>query len=357
MSVQKRSDLQTLYGTSGSQFNDNTTGDITPTRMRGFGQNSTDSHFNLLDDKYTGAGGLYLNITDTTGLKAVVTVGVSVNIVIFFASSGLALSAYKLIAGTDAESLPNIVRPTDYDGSSNQKVWKLISISASVITNDTDVKISDQNDFTDNSGTALPYNWISNTANSANLNVVTTGENTTEHCQGVVELNTSATTNGRITIGKPLFVFGNGHTVIFRERIAMSNLSDGTNTFSVRQGFVTASVAGNASELSDGIFFRYTHSVNSGKWECVTRTSGVETATDSGISPSATVFDIMEIRINSNASSVGFYINGTLVATNTTNIPSAIQLTYVTKIEKSAGTTARNVLVDWYDMVQTNSAR
>lgn len=135
MSLKKRSDLQTLYGSSGSQFPDNTTGAITPAIERAFGQDATDSHFNLVDDQYTGARGVYVPITDITTLKAVITVGVSVNIMIFFRDSSGNLNSYKLVSGTDTESLPSVVRPLDYDGSSNQKVWKIANTSTGTSSN------------------------------------------------------------------------------------------------------------------------------------------------------------------------------------------------------------------------------
>lgn len=33
-------------------------------------------------------------------------------------------ATYQLVSGTDAENLPFVVRPSDYNGTSNQKVWK-----------------------------------------------------------------------------------------------------------------------------------------------------------------------------------------------------------------------------------------
>jgi hypothetical protein len=35
------------------------------------------------------------------------------------------ISFYRLRAGTDATSLPNIIRPTDYAGGTNEKVWEM----------------------------------------------------------------------------------------------------------------------------------------------------------------------------------------------------------------------------------------
>lgn len=40
-----------------------------------------------------------------------------------------AIAFYRLEAGTDAESSPNVIRPDDYNAVSNAKVWKLATIS------------------------------------------------------------------------------------------------------------------------------------------------------------------------------------------------------------------------------------
>lgn len=39
------------------------------------------------------------------------------------------INFYYLRAGTDAESSPNIIRPNDYNGSTNQKVWEWIGVN------------------------------------------------------------------------------------------------------------------------------------------------------------------------------------------------------------------------------------
>ncbi len=40
------------------------------------------------------------------------------------------LSFYELVTGTDAESSPNVIRPDDYASSTNERVWKLRSVSS-----------------------------------------------------------------------------------------------------------------------------------------------------------------------------------------------------------------------------------
>jgi hypothetical protein len=64
----------------------------------------------------TGGGG--------TKLDGVSTTGVNVDLVVVLID-GSTRRFYQLVAGTDAESSPNVIRPDDYNGVSNAKVWKL----------------------------------------------------------------------------------------------------------------------------------------------------------------------------------------------------------------------------------------
>lgn len=70
-----------------------------------------------------------VTITGLTGgtasdLDGVTTVGVDVNLVREVLLPGPSLSRYILVAGTDAESSPDVIRPDDYAASTNEKVWK-----------------------------------------------------------------------------------------------------------------------------------------------------------------------------------------------------------------------------------------
>jgi len=151
-----KAQFDTLYNSAGSgTFLDNSVQAIVEGSMRAFAKDIEDSFFNLNDNKYSGAAGVYLNITDTTGLKAVTTIGVSVGFLIFYRDSSGNLNSYQLVSGTDAESLPSVVRPTDYDGATNQKIWKIASTTSGVtisngtytptISNTTNVSASSAN--------------------------------------------------------------------------------------------------------------------------------------------------------------------------------------------------------------------
>ncbi len=162
---------------------------------------------------------------------------------------------------------------------------------------------------------------------------------------GIANCRTGTDTTGRSgvrTSATAIRAGGGRHR--FRCDARIITLSDGSDTYTVRVGFLD-SISG---EPTDGCFFRYTHSVNSGEWQAVTRAAGVETssATDTNVA-ATTNWTVFEIEINAAATSVAFYINGALVATNTTNIPTGENwFGYGTAIIKSAGNNNREYRLD-----------
>lgn len=224
---------------------------------------------------------------------------------------------------------------------------------------DTDRKFFEQDDFSYHNQTILSAHWQQN--NSTALGTNNSGINTIENAFGVVAISTATSATGVGYISKTnvtnAYLIGGGNSYRVRFRAAIqSALSNGTDTFTIRIGFNdNPAVSGDAN---DGAYFRYTHSVNGGKWQAVTRVGGVETSEDTGIAPVADVYQIFEIRINANGSQVDFYIDNVLTNDITTNIPTGESnlTTIISKIEKSAGTTARLLLVDWYDFLLTRTA-
>jgi hypothetical protein len=176
----------------------------------------------------------------------------------------------------------------------------------------------------------------------------TFGQDTVENAQGECQIDTGTTATGRRTQSSGLLQLITGISRLrIGLRIVTEVLSDGTETYTAYCGFIDNSGAG---DHTDGMYFRYTHSVNGGRWEAVTSTNSVRTATDTGVSAAIT-YKVFEIEVDQAVTEVRFYIDGTLVATNTTNIPPAFstnQFGYGMKIEKSVGTTARNLSMDWY---------
>jgi hypothetical protein len=77
-------------------------------------------------------------------------------------------------------------------------------------------------------------------------------------------------------------------------------------------------------------------------WQCITRNSSTNTVADSGVAVAAGSVVTLAILFD-NSSQIRFAINGTVVATNTTNIPALSSESLFYSIRKSAGTTARLV--------------
>jgi hypothetical protein len=171
---------------------------------------------------------------------------------------------------------------------------------------------------------------------------------------GWVNFNLGTTTTGRTALTTGLFAFKlEDGPADFGARCQIGVLSDATNTFSIRLGFID-NVSG---ESVDGVFFRYTHSVNGGRFQAVCRSNNVETgsAADTGVTVATATTYTFEIAVDASIPQAVFKINGATVATVTTNIPAAFNRATGAGVMglKSAGTTATTALVMdyvFYDM-------
>lgn len=132
MAQLNKSAFQALYGSSGTTFPDNTTGEISEADMRNFGRDIADSYVNKTTDFLTGLSGVAPGINNISGLKLILTAGASTSsyptVIFRDVDNSNVLRVYVLYAGTDAESSPNVIRPNDYAVTSNEKVWKLADI-------------------------------------------------------------------------------------------------------------------------------------------------------------------------------------------------------------------------------------
>ena len=95
-----------------------------------------------------------------------------------------------------------------------------------------------------------------------------------------------------------------------------------------------------------GAAFRLSTSAGDGGiWQCVTATGGTQTVTSSGVAATAS-FQSLKIVISYGVN-VKFYINGTLVATNTTNLPTTPCGDYVAEVTPLSNA-ARILDLYWY---------
>lgn len=188
-------------------------------------------------------------------------------------------------------------------------------------------------------------------------NDATTLLNTTENPMGLLEFILGTGTTARLSVYPAGQAVTGAHTLDFGVRACMSSgLSDGTNTFTTYLGWADNPGAG---DMTDGAYFRYTHSVNGGRWEAVVAKAGVRVAADTTIAPVNQVFQSFKIVINQAGTQALFYIDGTLTNTVSSGLPGAGDFFgWVTKIEKSAGGTSRSLLLDWvYYKITRSSTR
>jgi hypothetical protein len=177
------------------------------------------------------------------------------------------------------------------------------------------------------------------------------------NCQGVYQYATGTTNSGYGCCfgsqGVGTFVCGGG-VITFSGRIKTpSALSDGTDTYTIRGGI--GSTSGLVSDPSNGIFIRYIHSANSGKWLYVCRAGGVESTADSGLAVATDTWYRYSAVVNAGGTSVTFTINGSNSGTVSSNVPTGTSapMRIGTSIVKSAGTTSRSMYDDFYRVTQT----
>jgi hypothetical protein len=184
--------------------------------------------------------------------------------------------------------------------------------------------------------------------------ISTFGVGTAENAFGVYDVSTSTSTAGGASIARgSQLTFGFGYTFQVEFRMALSALSDGTDTYTAYAGFNDVT----NGDGTDGAYFRYTHGTNGGRWEAVTRSNSVETAADTGVAADAGTYHIFKIIANAAGTQIDFYIDGVLKNSITTNIPSdAARLTNNTYvIKKTAGSTSRSLYMDFASYIATRT--
>ena len=209
-------------------------------------------------------------------------------------------------------------------------------------------------DFITNSNFADLNSVASGTSAAAQAD--DTGVNSTEKAIGVYKCQTGTDTTGRCHVGGINLnnLRATDQALQYGWRAMLGAVSDGTDTYAAHIGFFDSLTA----SAANGIYFRYTHGTNSGKWQCVAVNNSTETATDSTVAAN-TVYNVFEISVNQAGTQALFYINGTLVCTVTTNLPDSSRVfTHGVQIIKSAGTTNRNFHFDWmYFKITRTTAR
>ena len=203
------------------------------------------------------------------------------------------------------------------------------------------------NDFFDNHNYLTP-----NLGGSAAVNV---GASNNATNPGQVSLEVSGAFGSSSLRYQSVFTVGGGVSTL-NNVVQIPVLGSASDRISLQIGYLDGFGGFQNGDPNNGIYFQYVDNVNSGQWQCITKASGTPTTTNTSVAAN-TSFNNFSIVINAGGTSVGFYINGTLVATNTTNIPSALLAVIVSLgIGTSSGATmtAQWDLVDFSQVLTTS---
>lgn len=141
----------------------------------------------------------------------------------------------------------------------------------------------------------------------------------------------------------PGISLGTGANVVYEAIFQVSDLSDGTDTYWIRLGFIDTVTA----DQVDGVYFEYDSTADA-SFSCKTAANSVRTTVDSTIDVAADTWYHLRVEVDA-ATTARFYINGTQRCGDvTTNIPTGVgrETGYGFAFFKSVGTTARSVFID-----------
>jgi hypothetical protein len=129
----------------------------------------------------------------------------------------------------------------------------------------------------------------------------------------------------------------------FKTAIRIPTLSSSGQTFIVRCGDTSQN-----SDANDRTYFRYTDSVNGGRWQFIARDSvGNETIVDTGVTVVAGTWYLLDYFDTNNGLTLNWSINGSVPQQVTTNVPLGQNSVIQIAIEKTNGTTESTLDVDY----------
>jgi mRNA-degrading endonuclease toxin of MazEF toxin-antitoxin module len=192
-------------------------------------------------------------------------------------------------------------------------------------------------------GTTIRFNAIIANQSSNQIGICTyaTSTGATNYAMHISESNSAG----------QQFQFGGG-TWVYESYIAVETLSDVTNRFRFQTGFGDLATASNDN---NGAIIIYDEggtangTIASANWQCVTSNNGLRTLTTTSV-PVTTNWVKLKIIVNAAATQITYFIDGSLVATHITTIPTyALGRRFKVKqgIFKTIGTTNRNVNCDY----------
>ena len=204
-------------------------------------------------------------------------------------------------------------------------------------------------DFTHNNSP----NFLTGDARNAGTSAGQTSTNNPPQ-SGFWQLITGTNASGGAALsGNISYVYSGWARLSFASNFRVVTLADGTNSYRIFTGFNSSYDSTTAPTIrSAGLFYDN----NNANWQAYTYNASVGTITDTGVAAVADgSYNTFLTRVNG-TTSVQFFINGVLVATNTTNIPST-QVCPSIHIQKTLGATSRNLICDWVRFAGSGNSR
>lgn len=187
--------------------------------------------------------------------------------------------------------------------------------------------------------------WESSSTNGGTASSTSDGVSITS--PGAIQLRSGTSSNGTVTysLGKSAYKLGGG-LIQLETRILLPNLATTGDDYKFRFGLFDLD-----NEVPDnGVIFSYNRN-NILNWELITRIdAGTPTVIDSGVPVTANPV-LLGMQINNSANIIHFFIDDIHIEDITTNIPNTGQpLGPGYQFIKTAGTTNRRVLIDYFIM-------
>lgn len=255
----------------------------------------------------------------------------------FFASKNLGILEFKSLTATTS-SLGGVLELS----SSNTEISIKRKAQASTFT------IQEDWVSTTNVGA---YGWGSTTTGAGSgATIVSTGVNTSLKAIGVLQQSTGTNASGRSAsslglVGMKLDAFTN---TFLEHRVNVPVLSTVLQEYTLMFGYGTSATT---STQTTGLYFLYDRLLSGDFWCAVSANGGVATRTVTAIPVTTTGFNKFRIETNASLTAATFYIDNVLVATHSTNLPTASQVGLLNGIFKSLGTTARTALIDYVEFM------
>jgi hypothetical protein len=162
---------------------------------------------------------------------------------------------------------------------------------------------------------------------------------------GVVKLSTGSTSSGKaaISTASSAILFGNGGGLDFEASVYLTATSNSSQRYQLRIGAIDTLTG----DQTDGVYFEYDDSLSS-SWRIATANNSTRTKLATSVAVSTSSWISLRLVVNSSGTKADFYINGNLVGTITTNIPTAVgrETGLGILITKSVGSSASTLNVD-----------